>query len=309
MLSLTRRADTSYPRSAWSRIPGCLQRLLSYGLDMRLIAVSVVLVTCILGLVLWLSGGTEPSRHGMPEPGPEPRSLPASTATPTARAGSAPQAATVAPPAMPATVAPGQDLVNGPLSAAERILAQTNVGDVEGNEAMNDLRSADPERFLVVAEALLRQPPSATIAAYTAQHLGVLAAESTAVRRERAAALLRDEVDAAEASLRREALWALATIDDPAAAPLDLPIDDRRLDGLADLAIHRAVARNQRDRLPGIRNRLTDRDPAVRVAALHACGSWRDRESRAVIDAARNDADPLVARAAETAWAKIQDPR
>ncbi|HEY8549200.1 MAG TPA: PVC-type heme-binding CxxCH protein [Vicinamibacterales bacterium] len=78
------------------------------------------------------------------------------------------------------------------------------------------------------------------------------------------------------AEARRNAVWALTRIDDPAART-------------------------------AVRAALTDKDPQVRHAAIHSAGLWRDAEARAAIEETLMSGAPSLRRVAAEALGRIGD--
>ena len=93
-----------------------------------------------------------------------------------------------------------------------------------------------------------------------------------------ALALLTGALTSANATTRLNAVWALTRMDAPQARA-------------------------------GVRAAIGDRAPAVRRAAIHSAGLWRDRDATDVLLAAMKATDPAVRRRAAEALGRIGDAR
>ena len=189
------------------------------------------------------------------------------------------------------------------------ILLNVSASDVDRNSAINTLsrlHHGNLESDLI--DILHRKNERERFRAFAAQHLGSIAVDKGTSPEDRQVAereleyLLKDT----DRSVRREAFGALSRLR-------NLLAMDIIKDGLVnnawssdrDLMIECLFEQGSMDRMSEIRPFLKDKDPVVRIAALHVLGEWRDQESRATFEEAAASDVQRVNRAGRRALERL----
>ena len=189
------------------------------------------------------------------------------------------------------------------------ILLDVSASDVDRNSAINTLSRLHHGSLTSDLVVILhRKNERERFRAFAAQHLGSIAVDTDASPEDRPVAERELEylLEDADRSVRREALGALSRTGNPLATSI---IKDGLLNNAwssdRDLIIECLFERGNAERMSEIRPFLQDKDPVVRIAALHVLGEWRDQDSRTTFEEAATSDVQRIRRAGRQALERL----
>lgn len=199
-----------------------------------------------------------------------------------------------------------------PIAVGDRSLAfllDPSGDDTERNEDANALHVDQDQRAFVRAlvEVIDDRRNGDRFRGFAVQHLWLAYADAPA-QRQTILDALRSALDDPAASVRSEAILALARLDRTEA----LEAARRWLDDAAATRLHAAAIRafeemNARHEFDRVRRFIESADAATAVAAIRCLGSWRDTDSRSVIEKSNRSLNPSIRRCAATALARLSN--